>query len=606
MNFPRSSHQVSTPNRYRSLMVVLVCSMLSGCTMQAGTPKIEIPPSSSDFRSRLYAGASFGSSRLSSSSTYDVEKSSAMGTQLRLGYDVHDRVAVEVDTSVLGDSPARGGQSDLSYASASVSALVYGLSGVQIRSRREGLSAYARLGYGSLKKSSDIRELEGSESVPIFGVGAEYGLSGGLGLRAELTRFDSDVSYVGVGAVFRFGVPSTGIGQMIARAAEPSLAAARGADSTSPSAAVKALTMADRWRPAMRAGDTDADGVLDTLDACPETTAHVTVDKTGCGLFDAVLSDVRFRSGSSWLSPRARSQLDELAETLLAFPESRVQVRAHTDSQGSRNMNLTLSNKRAEVVAQYLKSRGVHDRQLQAMGMGETQPLVSNRTPEGRQSNRRVDVVTLPDQDAGELSIQPVLAAARIIVVSDPRERDSQRDEPISNVEDAVKAPKTRNDRKSASRTSGKDVGEPALKAAKPAAVAGQSRLPIMPLPVPGFAPGVSISGIVEGLDFSSGSSELSADARNSLADIIATMRNNPQVRIAIMAHTDDSGDAQDNLTLSKQRARVVTTYLESEGVAANRLEAEGYGEMLPLVQNVTDADRATNRRVEIRILRSD
>ena len=177
MNFPRSSHQVSTPDRYRSLVVVLICSMLSGCTMQAGTPKIEIPPSSSDFRNRLYAGASFGNSRLSSSSTLEVEQSSAVGTQLRLGYDVHDRVAVELDTSVLGDSPVRGGQSDLSYVSASVSALVYGLSGVQIRSRREGLSAYARLGFGSLRKSSDISELEGSETVPIFGVGAEYGLS---------------------------------------------------------------------------------------------------------------------------------------------------------------------------------------------------------------------------------------------------------------------------------------------------------------------------------------------------------------------------------------------------------------------------------------------
>ena len=607
MNFPRSSHLVSTPDRYRSLVVMLVCSMVSGCTMQSGTPKIELPPSSSDFRSRLYAGASFGSSRLSSSSTFDVEQSNAMGTQLRLGYDVHDRVAVELDTSVLGDSPMRGGQNDVSYASASVSALVYGLSGVQIRSRREGLSAYARLGYGSLKRTSEIGDLANSESVPIFGVGAEYGLAGGLGIRAEITRFDSDVSYVGMGAVFRFGVSSTGIGQMIAKAAEPSLAAARGADSASPKAAVKALTMADRWRPAMRAGDTDADGVLDTFDACPETTAYVTVDNTGCGLFDAVLNDVKFRSGSSWLSPRARTQLDELAETLLAFPESRVQMRAHTDSQGSRAMNLTLSDSRAEVVAQYLKSRGVHNRQLQVMGVGETQPLVSNRTPEGRQSNRRVDVVTLPDQDAGELSIQPVLAAARVIIVSDPRQRNSRRDGPDSPDADAVKVAKVRDkSMKNAQKSAKPDAAKPALKAAMPAGTNGRSKLTIMPLPEPGFAPGVSISGIVEGLDFSSSSSELSAGAQSSLANIIATMRDNPEVRIAVMAHTDDSGDAEGNLTLSKQRAQSVATYLVKEGVAENRLEAEGYGEMLPLVQNVTDADRATNRRVEIRILRSE
>ncbi len=366
------------------------------------------------------------------------------------------------------------------------------------------------------------------------------------GLRAEITRFDSDVSYVGLGAIFRFGIPSKGIGQMIAQAAEPSLAAARGADSTSPNAAIKALTMADRWRPAMRAGDTDADGVLDTLDACPETTTYVTVDKTGCGLFDAVLNDVKFRSGSNWLSPRARTQLDELAETLLAFPESRVQVRAHTDSQGSRNLNLALSISRAEVVAQYLKSRGVHDRQLQAMGVGETQPLVSNRTPEGRQSNRRVDVVTLPDQDAGELSIQPVLAATRVIVVSDPRVRNSRRDDLVSDGANAVKLPKVRDESmKNASKTADQNTVEPALKAAKPVEKTERSKLPIMPLPEPGFAPGVSISGIVEGLHFSSGSSELSADARNSLIHVIVAMRNNPEVRIAVMAHSDDRGNAE-------------------------------------------------------------
>ncbi len=611
MNFTCSSHLVSKPDRYRSLVVMLVCSMLSGCTMQSGKPKIELPPSSSDFRSRLYAGASFGSSRLSSSSNFDVEQSNAMGTQLRLGYDVHDRVAVELDTSILGDSPMQAGQNDVSYTAASVSALVYGLSGVQIRSRREGLSAYARLGYGSLKRTAEIGNLKDSESVPIFGVGAEYGLTGGWGLRAEITRFDSDVSYVGLGAVFRFGIASTGIGQMIARAAAPSLAAARGAESANPQAAVKALTMADRWRPAMRAGDTDADGVLDTLDACPETTIHVTVDKTGCGLFDAVLNDVKFKSGSSWLSPRARIQLDELAQTLLAFPESRVQVRAHTDSQGGRDMNLTLSDSRATVVAQYLKSRGVHDRQLQAMGVGETQPLASNRTPEGRQSNRRVEVVTLPDQDAGELPIQPMLAAARVIVVSDPRQRNLRRDGLGSPDAGAATVAKVRNESmKNAQTTAKPNAAEPALKAAKPAmktaGTSGRPRLAIMPLPEPGFAPGVSISGIVEGLVFPSNSSELSAGAQSSLINIIATMRTNPGVRIAVMAHTDDSGDAESNLTLSRQRAQSVATYLAREGVAENRLEAEGYGEMLPLVQNVTDADRATNRRVEIRILHSE
>ena len=55
---------------------------------------------------------------------------------------------------------------------------------------------------------------------------------------------------------------------------------------------------------------------------------------------------------------------------------------------------------------------------------------------------------------------------------------------------------------------------------------------------------------------------------------------------------------------LSRSRAESVVNYLQQQGVAAERMLAEGYGELLPLVQNVTEADRATNRRIEIRILR--
>lgn len=236
-----------------------------------------------------------------------------------------------------------------------------------------------------------------------------------------------------------------------------------------------ALTMADHGRPTMHAGDTDADGVLDSSDACPDTTTHVTVNSTGCGLFDAVLNDVTFHSGSIWLSLQARAQLDELAETLLAFPESRVQVLAHTDSRGNRDMNLTLSDSRARVVVQYLNNRGVHNRQLQAVGAGEAQPLASNRTPEGRQSNRRVDIVTLPDQDAGELSVQPALAAARVIVVSDPRQRNAQRDSLISPAGKRVKVG-TSSDKRLTNRqiTAKWNAAEPALMAAVPARTTGR------------------------------------------------------------------------------------------------------------------------------------
>lgn len=354
--------------------------------------------------------------------------------------------------------------------------------------------------------------------------------------------------------------------------------------------ALAASSIEHRWRPARRAGDRDGDGVSDALDRCPETAAHVTVNARGCGLFDAVLEQIVFDSGSHWLAGSARSQLDQLAETLLAFPESRIRILAHTDSDGDARMNLTLSQARADAVVQYLKSRGVDARQLQGVGMGETRPLMANNSVIGRERNRRVEVQTLPDRDAGALP-EPVV----------PR-LPTQPEQQLAGNRDSEQALAQTVARRSVD-------SEPAMQAAVPAKTSGSRAKrrspPILPLPEPGFAPGVRISGIVRGLGFDEGSAQLAADARQALEPISRTLLDNPGVDIVVMAHTDDIGDAQLNLQLSRQRAQAVVEYLVSRGVAQDRLDAEGYGELLPLVQNVTAADRARNRRVEIRIQRN-
>ncbi len=349
------------------------------------------------------------------------------------------------------------------------------------------------------------------------------------------------------------------------------------------------LGMANRWRPATRSNDLDGDGVVDSLDECPDTATHVTVDRLGCGLFDAVLDEVVFTPGSRWLSDPARNRLDQLAETLLAFPESRVQVRAHTDSSGSASLNQRLSAERAESVVQYLLSRGVHVQQLQAVGMGESQPLASNSSATGQLRNRRVDIVTLPDQDAGELPELTPPGGVRAVTLLASATPQDYKSVPESEQPTARRPERT---------------AEPAFQAALPLAVRERSKPPVMPLPQPGFAPGVRISGVVKGLGFKSGSADIQADSHVVLDGIARTLLDNPQVRIVVMAHTDDSGEADRNLQLSRQRAQAVVSYLAEQGVAGERLAAEGYGEMLPLVQNLTDEDRATNRRVEIRIQR--
>ena len=107
------------------------------------------------------------------------------------------------------------------------------------------------------------------------------------------------------------------------------------------------------------------------------------------------LSDVLFDFNKSTLKPGAREKLSKLAGVLIAFPGPyRLQIEGHTDSVGSEDYNLKLSQDRAESVRYYLTQAGVAgDRIAHVRGMGKALPVATNDTPEGRQLNRRVEIV---------------------------------------------------------------------------------------------------------------------------------------------------------------------------------------------------------------------
>ena len=90
-------------------------------------------------------------------------------------------------------------------------------------------------------------------------------------------------------------------------------------------------------------------------------------------------------------SPTTHQTDNSVAQVLVDFPDMGVRVEGHTDSQGSDSMNLRLSNERAESVKTYLSSQGVIASRLKSEGFGETRPIDTNRTPEGRAKNRRVE-----------------------------------------------------------------------------------------------------------------------------------------------------------------------------------------------------------------------
>jgi outer membrane protein OmpA-like peptidoglycan-associated protein len=105
------------------------------------------------------------------------------------------------------------------------------------------------------------------------------------------------------------------------------------------------------------------------------------------------LSDVLFDTGQATLKPGADRALDRLAQFLKDSPNSALLIEGHTDSVGTDDYNLALSQRRAQSVADALTSRGISSDRVQTKGLGKAYPVASNDTQAGRQQNRRVEIV---------------------------------------------------------------------------------------------------------------------------------------------------------------------------------------------------------------------
>lgn len=103
-------------------------------------------------------------------------------------------------------------------------------------------------------------------------------------------------------------------------------------------------------------------------------------------------------------------------------------------------------------------------------------------------------------------------------------------------------------------------------------------------------------------LTFDTGSATLRPDSQEQLRNIAAILKANPEVNVKIGGYTDNTGDPAANLRLSQQRADTVRQQLVNLGIAANRVEAEGYGGQFPVADNSTEEGRAKNRRIALRV----
>ncbi len=116
------------------------------------------------------------------------------------------------------------------------------------------------------------------------------------------------------------------------------------------------------------------------------------VERIGEGIQVTFDSGILFDFDSHALRPEARTNLANLAASLNRYPDSDVLIVGHTDSVGTDSYNQALSERRAQAARDFLVAQGVAASRIRAVGRGESEPVASNDTPEGRQANRRVEI----------------------------------------------------------------------------------------------------------------------------------------------------------------------------------------------------------------------
>ena len=252
------------------------------------------------------------------------------------------------------------------------------------------LSLYSLIGLGYENLSNDFADNDDSGFFN-YGLGLKYMVTDRFSLRAELRHAikfdhgDNNLFYT-VGFVIPFG-----------KKAEPAPAP----------------------KPAPVIGDDDNDGVNNNLDMCPTTPAGAKVDEKGCeldsdndGVVDSqdlcpntpagnvVNSDgcvkvihlhVTFATDKADIPQEYMPQIKKVADFMSVNKDYKVILEGNTDSVGSAKYNLKLSLMRANAVADALESLGVDASRITTKGLGESNPVASNKTEEGRAENRRVD-----------------------------------------------------------------------------------------------------------------------------------------------------------------------------------------------------------------------
>ena len=307
------------------------------------------------------------------------------------------------------------------------------LDGLMFFSRNSSFSPYLGAGLGFMR--SNLKTLpRGSSSDPTADVGlgffSYFGDYQDLGLRGDVRYRWVDADGLPAGVATSFGEPVVRLGVVIPlgpRASATLLAPVAAAAAAIPAGAAVSpgkvaandgdgdgvLDDVDNC-PGTPAGwlvdakgcpvDSDRDGVPDNLDKCPGTAAGISVDAKGCPTPSAQagaarnFENVNFAFDKAELTDYASALLDNAANVIGSlvqkYPNLKVDVSGHTDWMGTDAYNQALSERRANMVKEYLTRKGVDAGRISSFAYGETRPVAPNDTEEGRALNRRSEVRT--------------------------------------------------------------------------------------------------------------------------------------------------------------------------------------------------------------------
>jgi outer membrane protein OmpA-like peptidoglycan-associated protein len=126
------------------------------------------------------------------------------------------------------------------------------------------------------------------------------------------------------------------------------------------------------------------------------------VERVGEGINVEFSEKILFAFNQATLNSSASTNLDKLSVILKEYPDTDIEIQGHTDSKGSDEYNMTLSEKRASSVASYLRGKGIANSRIKTKGFGETAPVASNDSEDGRAQNRRVNFLITANEKMKE------------------------------------------------------------------------------------------------------------------------------------------------------------------------------------------------------------